>query len=329
MTTPPTASRRDQLVGAKFTALVGDRVSSGEPPVGIGVGVAMLRGDTAWVMLDGATERGIGPALAWALRKGATRLVVLADTGVGALARRAQAFDFPIEVLAISGRDLDSVTPEPLATEAAVPAAHLAFAATIEAAGAVPVDEFGVLMGEVAGLEVCRVVDDANTGLARLDVGVGAHDRETFQMMHAERPVAEALRDVVVYVEQLRAPGVPAHPLNRLAASRLLRARLMADPSALDLEALLPAAPPTPRLNLKDEVPCAARTPDGSTVVVCSTGIDLDAVVFAADATLRHGAQRCLVVVPPRDLVDIQHRLAALVRIPTQLVAAPLAHVSA
>ncbi len=53
--------------------------------------------------------------------------------------------------------------------------------------------EHGVLVGEVRGLEVCRVVDDPHLGTTRLEVGVGAHDREAFQMLHGDVPAIELL----------------------------------------------------------------------------------------------------------------------------------------
>ena len=200
---------------------------------------------------------------------------------------------------------------------------EVALAAVIAAAGATPISEHGVLSGEVAGLEVCRAITDAHTGEPRLEVGIGAHDRETFQMLHGARPTLDALRDVVDHVTAHRAAGAPRHPLNLIAASRLLRARLVEQPELLrahEVTDLAPVSPPMPRTNLKDELPCAAISADGRTLVVCSSGVDLDVVAFAADAAAMHGAERCLIAVPARDVVAIQQRLATLVRVPTQFV---------
>ena len=69
-----------------------------------------------------------------------------------------------------------------------------------------------------AGLEVCRVVDDPVSGEVRLEVGIGAHDRETFQMLHGDRPKVEALADVVRTVAAPREPALPPHPLKHLGA---------------------------------------------------------------------------------------------------------------
>ena len=113
-----------------------------------------------------------------------------------------------------------------------LPAEHEAFRELIVAAGATPVVEHGVLIGEVGGLEVCRAVTDADTGAYRLEVGIGAHDREAFQLLHGDEPTATALTQFVASVAPHRAPGAVGHPLNRLARSRALRSRLEAEPDA-------------------------------------------------------------------------------------------------
>ena len=76
----------------------------------------------------------------------------------------------------------------------------------------------------------------------------------------------------------------PLHPFNRLARERLLRWQLVSEPSLIGAVTLV--APPVPRLNVKDAVPCVAAgrdAPGAAIVVVCSTGVDLDLIPFAAD----------------------------------------------
>ncbi|MEI6401228.1 MAG: hypothetical protein WCP59_03470 [Actinomycetota bacterium] len=320
------AERHAALLGVKLRALVGG-AAEGCAPAGLGIGVGLVAEGTAWVLVDvdGAhpADRMLGPALAWAVRQGADRLVVMSDHPLGVVARRAGLFDLPVEVRRVDGRSLVAVDAVAVVAEPPVSDAHLGFAGVIAAAGATPTCEHGVLSGEVAGLEVCRAVTDANTGEPRLEVGIGAHDRETFQMLHGARPTLDALRDVVDHVTAHRAAGAPRHPLNLIAASRLLRARLVEQPELLrahEVTDLAPVSPPMPRTNLKDELPCAAISADGRTLVVCSSGVDLDVVAFAADAAAMHGAERCLIAVPARDVVAIQQRLATLVRVPTQFV---------
>ena len=111
----------------------------------------------------------------------------------------------PVAVSHLEGRTLIDGGRRAAARPPTVPTAHRIFAAEIVAGGAEPVVEHGVLGGEVAGLEVCRVVD-VDTGAVRLEVGIGAHDRETFQMLHGDRPTVEALADVVRVVARI-APG--------------------------------------------------------------------------------------------------------------------------
>jgi hypothetical protein len=322
------ARRRAALVVTKLAALVREHAAATPvEPAGFAGGAGVLAGSEAWVLFDERPERGLGPAVAWALRHDATSLHVLADRGTGTLARRAGAFGLPIVVHHVEGRALVPAIAEPLIPPPPASEAHRAFAAVIVAGGAIPVEEHGVVAGEVAGLEVCRVVDDPVSGEARLDVGVGAHDREMFQMLHGDRPAVEALAEVVATVARHRVPGAPPHPLNQLGASRLLRDLVIRRPEAVGADVLVAAAPPLPRPNLKDELPCVAEgVVDGRRVlVVCSTGVDLDLVPFSVDAaaalaTAGRPVTECLLIVPSRDALPIQQRIAALAAPPSRLV---------
>lgn len=327
MTSTDAADRRAALIGAKLGALVREHASvQPERIAGFTGGAGAVVGDTAWVLLEDRPEQGLGSAIAWALRNGATGVHVLAGRATGVLARRVRHFDWPITVSQVDGRSLLPAISAPLDVALPVPESHRALAPMIEAAGARAVEEHGVLAGEVRGLEVCRVVDDPASGEPRLEVGVGTHDREAFHMLHGqmldEKPIIDALARVVATVAVHRAPGAPQHPLNLLAASRLLRARLLEDPAAIEATSLRAAEPPIARANLKDQAPCVAIAEvDGhDVVVVCTTGVDLDVVPYATDAIAAGNGGRCLVAAPNRDVIDIQRRIAALVRVPTAFV---------
>jgi hypothetical protein len=229
---------------------------------------------------------------------------------------------------------------------------HLDLRTVIEAAGATVNTEHGVVFGEVRGLEVCRVVDQPTVGLfaelgdissepsaplldavdatdalerrkhegVRLEVGVGANDREAFQLLHGDIPTVEALRGVVEAVEKHRAVAARQHPLNRLGQERFLRWRLEQDPGLIGMSELVPAESPVPRPNLKDPVPCVARAQSGVAVamVVCSTGIDLDLVPFAADVQAMYN-DPVIVVTRERDLVPITRDVAGLLSTSVEL----------
>ncbi len=156
--------------------------------------------------------------------------------------------------------------PLPVSTE------HEELRSLIVAGGATPHVEHGVLFGEVRGLEVCRVVDSPTTGFLgelselaehlpadegglRLEVGVGAADREAFQLLHGEVPTVEALVSVVQAVETHRSTDSPQHPLNRLGVERFLRWQAEQTPALVGCASLTPGQPPLPRPNLKDPDP--------------------------------------------------------------------------
>ncbi|MGH9133494.1 MAG: hypothetical protein ACRDZZ_06125, partial [Ilumatobacteraceae bacterium] len=241
--------RHARLVGIKLRALVGEHLGRtiDAEPAQFPPGSALMVGSSAWVLLATDPERRLGSALAWAIRHDADELHVIAEAGTGVLARRAGEFAFPIDVWHADGRCLLAALAEPIVASPPPDPEHLRLADLIVEGGAIPVVEHGVVFGEVRGLEVCRVVDDPVLGTVRLEVGVGAPDREAFQIIHGDLPPVEALAGVVDAVVTHRDPDAPQHPLNRLARERLLRWRLEQDPGRVGAARLEPAQPPVPR----------------------------------------------------------------------------------
>jgi hypothetical protein len=326
------ATRRSLLMGIKLRALVRDHLADAAVPEAqrFMPGAALQHGDEAWVLLDDRPAERLGAAIAWAVRAGATRLHVVSESGSGVLARRAGQFTMPITVWHADQRDLWPAVAEPLVPPAPVPEHHRPFAEQMIAGGAEVAEEHGVLAGEVRGLEVCRVVDDAYTGDTRLEVGVGVHDREAFAMLHGDAPETESLARIVAAVAPHRRLDADPHPLNRLARERLLRADILDAPGRVEAQQLHTVAPPVPRRNLKDPVPCVAAGHDRHgrpLVVVCSTGVDLDLIPFAADARLAVdtalpalGSSRLIIVTPRRDRLKLSDEVAALLTQPAELL---------
>lgn len=320
--------RRSRLLAVKLAALVRDH--AGEAPVTPGVwpgGAALIREGEAWVLAEANPERSLGAAMAWARQQGTGRVHLLAETATGVLARRAEMFggDVSLQVWHVEGRVLLPAIPTPYAEFPEVPPQLRALRPLIEEGGAEPVEEHGVLVGEVAGLEVCRAVVEEWSGEARLEVGVGAHDREAFQMLHGNVPTVASLARIVAEVARHRRPGADPHPLNRLAAERLLRHRILASPDLAGARHLTAAPPPVPRPNLKDPVPCVAigeAVGGEPLVVVCSTGIDLDLVPYAADARAALGFPTAALhlAVPTRDAIAPLRALASCLSVPAAVV---------
>lgn len=327
------AGRRSRLLSVKLRALVAEQIGStvaddGDLPA-YPPGAALMVGGDAWVMIDDQAGRRLGSALAWALRRGAQALHVIAESEVGLLSRRAAAFTLPVTVWRPEGRTLHRAVPDPISPPAAAPTAHLELRELIAAGGAVPIVEHGIVTGEVRGLEVCRVVDDPDRpGEARLEVGVGVHDREAFRMLHGDTPTVESLARVVDAVRAHRRPGAPRHPFNRMSAERFLRWRLEDEPDLLGLAAVEADEPPLPRASAVDAVPCVARAVDADGVpvtVVCSSGVDLDLIPYAVDARLAAeaagpGVARMLLVTPERDRLPVTLELAGALVQPVELV---------
>ncbi len=325
-------ARRSMLLGVKLRALVAEHTGGEQvaDPVVFAPGSALLHDGAAWVLLDDQPERRLGAALAWSIRNGATSLNIVSESGTGLIARRAEAFELPVGVWYADERTLLPVVAEPLAESEPATADHEAFRDRIIEGGADPLVEHGVLFGEVRGLEVCRVVDDVALGTTRLEVGVGAHDREAFQMLHGDVPTVESLARIADDVRRHRDVDAAQHPLNRLAAERFLRWRIEQDPSLVGADVVVPAPPPVPRPNLKDPTPCVAHAVAGDEVaatIVVSSGVELDLVPYAADARLATEARssvgsdhRLVIALPKRDRMRVIDEIADCLRRPVEFV---------
>ena len=289
--------------------------------VEFGSAVGVVSKNIAWVLLTSRHEFGLGPAMIWALRNNATELRIFTEQNAGDLARRASLFNFKIDIYEIVS---DLAVGPVLALPCVVPtkeisAADESFADFIRSSGAEITREHGVLAGEVCGLEVCRVVhDDTDTAVvkSRLEIGVGTHDRETFQLLHGRIATIESLRKVVDEVASKRVVGANPHPLNQLGRERLLRHLICSAPDLVNAVSLETVSPAMPRANLKDKIPCCAKgvRSDGRVVVVIfSIGVDTDVISFGADARHAIDAQADLIFVSPqRDVIPAITQLADL-----------------
>lgn len=317
--------RRQALLDAKLRALV----SAGWGPpgdaavVGTFPGGSTLRRDhTGWVLAQDAPERALGPALAWAGSAAVEELHLLAEEATGLLARRAASFSRPPQVWRVEGRRVAPAAAEALPAEAPLPAEAASFRPLFAEAGVEAVVEHGTLVGEVLGLEVGRVVVDPAG--ARLEVGVGKHDREAQKLLHAGQPARDALVAAAAVVRQARRPDAPSHPLNQLARERWLRAVVVANPALVGAASLAPAPSPVRRANLRQRAPAPATGVDTEgrpLLAVCSTGIDLDLVPAAADARLADGRRpRLVLVVPEADDHPLTRELAGALAEPAAAV---------
>jgi hypothetical protein len=295
-----------------------------------GQAVGLVIDDVAWVLVTGNYERSLGPALMWALRKNATSLKLLLSERAGELARIATHFDFAIEVFELDAAGVARAAAPKSAEKIEVSVADEMYAEFIKSAGAEVVREHGVISGEVCGLEVCRVVratsasDLDGAGESELEIGVGAHDRETFKLLHGRTATVESLRKVIAEVAARRAVGAQVHPLNQLARERMLRHYVCLSPQLVGAKSLQPAQPPIARTNLKDVVPCCAvgvSLTGEKMIVIFNVGVDPDVVSFGADARGQINASADLVfAMPTRDIVPAVEQIAEMLRRPARFV---------
>jgi hypothetical protein len=285
------------------------------------LGAAFLTDEDVWVLVDGDATRSLGATLAWASRfERPIQLLVERDSGI--VARRAQFFSASLTVWHVDEKTLLPAVPEPHLPAAEPAVSHVALMPLIASSGADAVVEHGVVVGEVRGLEMCRVVNDSVTGEARLEVGMGVNDREAFAMVHGELPTEQALRNVIEAVQVHREIGAMVHPFNQFGAERLHRWRALQDPGSIGFKELRPADPPVKRTNLKDPIPCVSigvTDKETSAVAIFVNGIDLDVVPFAVDAADMHGVQHVVVAVRQRDVTESIRRLTAMASLTVDL----------
>lgn len=208
-----------------------------------------------------------------------------------------------VAVWRVNGADATIARSRPAVDPPAIPGDHWRLAGVMSEAGARPIDDHGVLVAEVAGLEVARVVDAG--GGPTIDVGVGQADRELNQVVHPDGEPGARLRRVIAAVVEHRQAG-GHHPLTRVGRERWLRAALLDAPELVGAESLDPLVPLRPRAGLSRPEPSAAcgRLGTGRPVVVVTTvGVDLDLVPEAADYRHRWDPEAELVLaMPERDL---------------------------
>ncbi len=312
------AERRSRLLSLKLRALVREHLGLESDPLGtpevFSLGAAFLTDEAVWILIDGDASRALGPTLAWATRHNKD-IHVLVEKDSGILARRAEFFSSSITVWHIDEKSLLPAVAEPHLPIVEAEPEHLALLPLIASSGADAVVEHGVVVGEVRGLEMCRVVNDSVTGEARLEVGMGVNDREAFAMVHGELPTEQALRNVIEAVQVHREPGAMVHPFNQFGAERLHRWRALQDPDSVGFVELQPADPPIKRTNLKDPVPCVAvgTLKTGQRAVAAFVnGIDLDVVPFALDAADMHGVENVVIAIRQRDVTDSLRRMVSV-----------------
>ena len=322
------SSHASRLAQLRLRAIVGVRSDVEVSEFGQAVGLVVE--DVAWVYVTGRHERSLGPALMWALRNNAKALKLFSSESAGDLARIASHFDFVIEVFEVDAAGVARVAAPKIVEKIEVSVADEMFAEFIKSAGADVVREHGVISGEVCGLEVCRVVratdsgEFGGVGESELEIGVGAHDRETFKLLHGRTATIESLRKVIAEVAARRAVGAQVHPLNRLARERMLRHYVCQSPQLVGAKSLQVAEPPIVRTNLKDVVPCCAvgmSLTGEKMVVIFNVGVDPDVVSFGADARGQiNGSAELIFAMPTRDIVPAVERVAQMLRRPARFV---------
>ena len=284
---------------------------------------AALEIDGAWtVLIEVEPLRTFGQALLAGTRNGAAAFDAIVSGDAGGVARRAGLFRPEATVWEIDGTDLVAAQPVPIST-LSEPKVDAHLAELLQSVGVELIIEHGEVIGECRGLEVARVVSDADG--QRLEVGVGAYDQDAFAIMNPALATHDALDSVVAQVLSHRRSGVEPHPMNRLVRERWIRSDLISNPSSVGLVSLRAIEAVVPRQGLNDVAPAFALgvdTRDSRVLVACSVGIDLDLIPAATDLGAHHQVDLIVVVLPERDQHRSMLELAELALCPCKIVTA-------
>ncbi len=303
------AEQRARITRAKLTALVRDAGAPVAEAVDVGSAAALVVDDRAAVLVGNGSAGALAGAMLWARRNGATSLTVFVDDAADDVARWAGYFHLGgigIEVRSVDDSTSHAATPSPLPTAIASPDVPDDLVATLEQSGVEVVTEWGVVRGEVLGLEVARLViwpaETGGDGCYHLEAGVGRFDRDAVAATRGDEVPSVSLARTLEQVRAHRYRGAPVHPLQLLARERWLRADVVADPSSVGAALLRPVEMTTEAEGLKDAHPAAALGTDShgsSLLVVCSRGVDLSLVPLAADTLAMHDPSARLVLALP------------------------------
>ncbi|NCG41190.1 MAG: hypothetical protein GWP30_09415 [Actinobacteria bacterium] len=277
---------------------------------------------TAVILAEERCSRAVGVAMAAATQAKADVIHIFAKEEASSLASAAELFRTSSTVWELNDRVATiAVASDPTSKESTDVDPELI--AVLEAADLDVVYEHGIVAGEIRGLEVARIESDGEE--QRIAVGVGAHDREAFALLHGGMPSGEALLRVTETVRFHRRAGAEPHPLNRLNAERWLRSQLIGSPQKIGATVLSSASPPTARRSLKETIPAVAygRMAEGNqVVVVCTIGIDLNLIAFGAQARMYTDPEAQLIfVVPERDAHPLLKAMVEKLMVPAELIA--------
>ncbi|MEM9466716.1 MAG: hypothetical protein AAGA90_15190 [Actinomycetota bacterium] len=286
-------------------------------------GVTVVAHDHAWIVSMSDDLAALGGVLVWLDRHGPASADLVVDHHAPVHARRAAMLAPELRVWRAVGDTVAEAETEPVPPTLPRPddTAHLE--AMLLDEGLEVVCEDGLLRGELAGLEVGRILHGPDGPV--LEAGVGRFDREAGVLLHAGRTVAESLHDAVAQVRPHRTPGAVSHAVNRLARERWLRHLIVQDPDLVDVSLPELVEPIPPRANLLEVVPASLLAVDGDrrVLVVCSVGVDLGLLPAVADLVTVHEPDEVRFVLPERDRLPYIERLGERLPVPVQFRSIP------
>ena len=238
------------------------------------------------------------------------------------ISSQVRGLNLDIYLWLVDGKNLVSHPESPaLHSQKETPAEAKELATKFADLGCVILEEYGTLRAEFRGVEIARIVEDANDGF-QINVGVGDYDQNANSVLSPYDDPEMHLKEVLSTVKRFRTKESSPHPLNRILRSRWLMSEAVSNIESLGLEelgfveSLLSAHDP-----LKNW-PCAAIGRRGKSVVLVlsATGIDLSLIPHAAGQISRHNPDELLLLMPEQDRHPVILRQARHLKISPEFI---------
>lgn len=299
--------------------------------------VGVKKDNQIWILCEEPNGSCLISSIALAQKQKADQIYLFVPSPATSLARWASHFaSLKIQIWQFSKTSCEIVPPTELEYPAPLVFDPDVFIEAIEKTGAVGLVQDGILIADVKGLEVARVIQGPDLQF-HLMVGVGRNDRDAHAIMNPDSDPVDLLSKVVKEVLVYRKPDISLRLENTLCGQNWLRYVVLNDPSLIGASTLSPSFIPGQQIGPSSSGPALAGGFDqkGAPMgAIFSVGIDPQIILSAIDARITLARDffdnkyqpsdiNILVVVPQGDdhpfitkLVNLLHPKVDLITVP-------------
>lgn len=251
--------------------------------------VGVKKDNQIWILCEQPDGSCLLSSVALAQKQKAEQIYIFVSSPTTSLARWASYFvSLKIQIWYFDKTSAQVLLPTDLEPPAPLVFDPNGFVEEIEKAGARSLIQDGILIADVKGLEVARVVQDPDLQF-RLRVGVGRNDRQGHAIMNPDAKTSDLLPRVVKEILTYRKPGIPLRKENTLCSQNWLRHIVINNPSLIGASSLSPSFIPGYLVGPNSTSPAVAGgfDKDGSPIgAIFYVGIDPQIILSAIDVRI-------------------------------------------